>query len=446
MKLALHIGVLCSLVATAAASEIGGDPSALRYWPQWRGPLATGVAPEADPPVEWNESEGKNIRWKIALPGRGHSTPIVWGDRVFVTAAIAFGDAMPPRYSKAPGAHDNAPVTHRQRFVAIAVNRHTGKILWQRTLHEALPHEGHHETASFASSSPATDGDQLYVSFGSYGLYALDFNGVERWHADFGLMQPLHGHGEGSSPALYRETLIVNCDHEGQSFVVAINTRTGKQRWKMPRDEVTSWASPIVIEHAGRPQAIVNGTTRIRGYDLETGAILWECGGLSSNIVASPVYAEGMVFAGSSYEKRSLLALRLDGAQGDVTDSKLVAWTRQHGTPYVPSPLLYGNSLYYLGHYQGVLSRVNASTGKDEPRPFRLPGIQDVYASPVGAANRVYITDRNGTTLVISHAAKVNVLAENQLDDRINASAAIAGRELFLRGERFLYCLAESQP
>lgn len=429
-----------------AASVAVADPAEnvkQANWPQWRGPLGTGVAPDSNPPLEWSDRDGQNIRWKTELPGRGHSTPIVWNDRIFVTAAIPFGEALPPRYSKAPGAHDNVPVTHRHKFVVIALDRQNGRIVWQRTLREALPHEGHHQTGSLASGSAVTDGERVYASFGSYGLYCLDFEGHEQWRADFGLLQPLHGHGEGSSPALYGQTLIINCDHEGQSFVVALDKRTGKERWKVDRKEVTSWASPIVVAESGTSQVIVSGTARMRGYDLETGRVLWECGGLSSNIVASPVYSDGMVFAGSSYEKQALLALRLEGAQGDITGTNRVAWTRSRSTPYVPSPLLYGDSLYYLGHYQGILSRVNARTGKDDPGPFRLAGLSDVYASPVGAADRIYITDRDGTTLVIRHAAKLKVLAENRLDDRVNASASIAGRELFIRGEKYLYCIAD---
>ena len=442
-KLLFRIGATCWLLASTVAFADPGENAVQRNWPQWRGPLGTGVAPQATPPVEWSDRDGQNIRWKTALPGRGHSTPIVWDDRVFITTAIPYGEDLPPRYSQAPGAHDNVPVTRRHRFVVIALDRRDGRILWQRTMREALPHDGHHQTASLASSSAVTDGEHVYASFGSYGLYCLDFDGRQRWHADFWLMQPLHGHGEGSSPALYGDTLVVNCDHEGQSFVAALDKRSGAVRWTIDRNEVTSWASPIVVKQDGVPQVIVSGTNRMRGYDLDTGKLIWECGGLSSNIVASPVYSDGMVFAGSSYEKRSLLALRLDGAKGDITGTNRVAWTRSHGTPYVPSPLLYDDSLYFLGHYQGVLSRVNARTGKDDPGAFRLAGIQDVYASPVGAADRVYITDRDGTTLVLSHAARPKVLAENRLDDRVNASASIAGGELFIRGERYLYCIAE---
>lgn len=414
---------------------------AAQTWPQWRGPLDTGAAPDADPPVDW--SEDKNVRWKLRLPGIGHSTPIVWGDRVFVTAAIPVGEALEPRYSNAPGAHDNVPVTHRHKFVVMAVGRADGKILWQNTVRQGLPHEGGHNTASLASNSPVTDGENVFAFFGSRGLFCLDMDGKVSWKADLGVMHTKHGHGEGSSPVLFGDTLIVNWDHEGQSFVVAFEKQTGKQRWKVKRDEVTSWCSPIIVEHAGKPQVIVPGTHRMRGYDLATGAVIWECGGLSANVVASPVAADGMVFAASSYEIRAMLAVRLDGAKGDITGTDQVVWSRRQRTPYVPSPLLYRGSLYFLRHYQGILTRVHAKTGEERLGPFRLGVIRNVYASPVAAAGRVYITDLDGTTLVISHDDNPSVLARNILDDSFSASAAIVGRELFLRGARKLYCIAE---
>lgn len=256
-------------------------------------------------------------------------------------------------------------------------------------------------------------------------------------------MQTLHGHGEGSSPALHDGTLIVNWDHEGSSFVVALDARTGKERWKVARDEVSSWSTPLVVEHQGRTQVIISATRRIRGYDLATGDVVWECGGLSRNVIASPVAAAGMVFAGSSYEKRAMLAIRLDGARGDITGTDRVVWTRDRDTPYVPSPLLYEDKLCFLRHYQGILSCVNARTGDTLYGPVRLPGIYDVYASPVGAAGRVYITSRDGTTLVLRHGSAPEVLALNRLDDSFSASAAVAGGELFLRGEEYLYRIAD---
>lgn len=438
------IAALCTLVTAAALAEDRGDKAA-ENWPQWRGPLATGVAPHADPPLVWNEAEGTNIRWKTVIPGLGHATPIVWDDRIFLTTAIAFGEALTPRPSTAPGNHDNLPVTHRHKFVALAVSRASGKILWQQTLHQALPTEQGHQTASLASSSPVTDGEHLFVSFGSFGLYCLDLKGKLVWKADFGEHKSLHGHGEGSSPALYQETLIVNWDHEGKSFIVALDKRTGKERWKVDRKEVTSWASPIIIEHDGKPQVIVSGTSRIRGYDLATGKVLWECGGLSTNVVASPVFGQGMVFAGSSYDKRALLAIRLAGAAGDITDSDRIVWRRFRGTPYVPSPLLYEGGLYFLTHYQGILTRVDAESGDDRPGSIRLEGIENVYSSPVAASGRIYVTDLEGTTVVISSGEIPRILARNQLSERISASGAIAGRELYLRGEKHLYCLAEEE-
>ena len=432
---------VCLLLIVTAINYGQVSDEASRYWSQWRGPLSTGVAPYADPPVEWSNS--KNIRWQIPIPGRGHSTPIVWGDYVFITTAVPHGDILEPKYSRALGAHDNLPVTRHHKFMVFALNRHNGKTLWQRTMHRELPCEGGHFTSSFASNSPVTDGEHLFVFFGSHGLYCLDLDGVVQWEKDLGQMQTKHGHGEGSSPVLYDETLIINWDHEGQSFVVAFNKYTGKRLWKAEREEVTSWATPIVVEVKGKPQVIVSGTSRVRGYGLVTGNVIWECDGLSANIVASPVSADGMVYVGSSYDRRALLAIRLDNAQGDITGSSQVVWTRTRGTPYVPSPVLYGEWLYFLRHYQGILSRVKAKTGQEIDGPFRLSGIGNVYASPVAAANRLYITDRTGTTLVISHEQNPRILAKNQLDDSFSASVALVDRALFLRGEKFLYCISE---
>jgi outer membrane protein assembly factor BamB len=410
-------------------------------WPHWRGPLATGVAPHGDPPREWNEN--KNVRWKIPLPGRGHSTPIIWRDRLFLTTAIPVGPSVGPIFDRAPGSHDNAPVTHQQEFVVLAVSRADGKILWQKSLDKRLPHEGGHHTGSMASNSPVTDGELLFAHFGSRGLYCLTLDGDVKWKSDFGEMQSLHGHGEGSSPVLYGDTVVVNWDHEGQSFVIALDKRTGRQIWKVLREEITSWASPIVVEHRSTPQIIISGTNRVRGYDLANGKVIWECGGLSANVVASPVSADGIVYVGSSYDKRALMAIRLEGAVGNITDTKQVLWNRYRGTPYVPSPLLYEDSLYFLTHYQGILTRVHGPTGEDRPGAIRLPGITDIYASPVAAANRVYVTDREGATAVIQHGDIPRILAMNQIDDNVSASAALSGNEMFLRGERFLYCIAE---
>jgi outer membrane protein assembly factor BamB len=432
--------IVCLLLGLVHARSRGVEVET--NWPQWRGPLGTGVGPNAQPPVEWSET--KHVRWKTALPGKGHSSPIVWGEQIFLTTAVPFGESMRPRLPDRPGSHDNLHLTQQHEFVVLAVNRRDGHIVWRQTVHKELPHEAGHVSGSQASASPVTDGEHLFAFFGSRGLYCLDMQGQLLWKRDLGQMHTKHGHGEGSSPALHGDTLVVNWDHEEQSFLVALDKRTGKVRWRVDRPEDTSWATPIVVEHDGRAQVIVPGTHRLRGYELATGKVIWECGGLSSNVVASPVSSNGVVYAGSSYDTRALLAVRLDGAHGDITGTNQVLWTRRRGTPYVPSPLLYGDSLYTLHHYQGMISRVDVKTGTDQGGPFRLGAITDVYASPVGAAGRVYITSRDGVTQVISHGDPApKMLSVNRLNDSFSASMALVGRELFLRGERYLYCIAE---
>ena len=431
---------LAVLVLPACAAEQELDER--RQWAQWRGPLGTGVAPHGNPPVEWSES--RNVRWKISIPGKGLSSPVIWGDRIFLTTAIPVGEIEVPRSTHASGAHDNVRPSRRQEFVVLAVDRRDGGIVWQRTVSTHRPHESTHETGSWASNSPVTDGKRVFASFGSGGLYALDRDGEPLWQSNLGQLDIKHGHGEGSSPALRGDTLVLNWDHEGDSFVVALDKRNGKQRWKVPRDEGTSWSSPLIVEHDSGSQVIVAATNRVRSYGLDDGRLIWECGGLSGNVVASPVAADGYVYVANSYETRSMLAIRLEGARGDITGTDAVVWTRNRDTPYVPSPVLYGESLCFLKHYQALLTCVQAKTGTTLFGPERLPGIRNVYASPAGAAGRLYIVDLDGSALVINHGTELEVLANNRLDDSFSASPAFIGDELYLRGERHLYCIAEA--
>jgi outer membrane protein assembly factor BamB len=436
------LGCLFALPAFAGDAGVRPGAEALRNWPQWRGPLANGVAPLGNPPIHWSETN--NVRWKIPLPGKAHSSPIVFGDSVYVLAAVPVGETQKPVYDDAPGVHDSVPVTHRHQFVALAISRQDGSILWKKVLREEWPHEGGHETGSLASSSPVTDGEQLYVFFGSRGLYCLNLKGDLRWSKDLGRMHTLHAHGEGSSPVLHGDTLIVCWDQEGDSFLYAFDKRTGKQLWKVPRDEKTSWSTPLVVEHEGKPQVIVSATKRVRGYDVATGAQLWECAGLTDNVVSSPVYADGVVIAGNSYYSQAMLAIRLAGAKGDITGTTNVLWKLNRMTPYVSSPLLYHDTLYFLRHNQNILSRLEPLTGKPRDAALRLEGINEfIFASPVGAAGRIYVTGRDGVTVVLRHDRENATLAVNKLEDSFSASPALVGRELYLRGERFLYCIAE---
>lgn len=430
---------LFGFVAIGSAAE---STNLLSDWAQWRGPLAKGVAPLATPPIEWSET--RNRRWKVELPGKGHSSPIVLGNQVFVMSAAPTGEAQPPVHDSAPGVHDSIPVTHRHQYKVTSLSRTDGRVLWNKVLREEWPHEGGHVTGSQASNSPVTEGKRLYAFFGSRGLYALDLNGELLWKADFGKMHTLHAHGEGSSPVIYRDRLIVNWDHEADSFLYAVDAQSGKILWKTPRDEKTTWSTPLIVEVNGKAQVVVSATKRVRGYDLDTGAQIWECAGLTDNVVSSPVEYRGILISGNSYYSQAMLAIRLDGAKGDISGSSQVLWRLGRSTPYVSSPLLYDNRLYFLRHNQNILVRHDPETGKALGEPVRLDGIHDfIFASPVGAAGRIYVVGRDGNTVVLRHDRENAVLAVNHLDDSFSASPAVSGRELFLRGERFLYCLSD---
>ena len=442
MGLFLRIAALCLTVASlCGVGEECATANLASSWSQWRGPLANGSSPHANPPVKWSEKD--NIRWKIPLPGKGHSSPIVLGDHVYVLAAAPVGEAQPPVHDSAPGVHDSVPVTHRHQYMVLAIARKDGRTIWKTVVREEFPHEGGHNTGSPISNSPVTDGQFLYAFFGSRGLYCLDLQGKIIWQKDLGKMQTLHAHGEGSSPVLYKDALIVNWDHEGDSFLHAFNKRTGEQLWKTRRDEITSWSTPLVVEVDGKPQVIVSATKRIRGYDLATGKQIWECAGLTDNVVASPVYTGGILIAGVSYTKQAMLGIRVAGAKGDITSTEHVVWSLNRNTPYVPSLLLYKDTLYVIRHNQNVLARLDPLTGKPRADLLRVEGIRDfIFSSPVAASDRIYITGRDGATAVLRADTENSTLAVNRLDDSFSASPALIENELYLRGESFLYCIA----
>lgn len=436
----LICAVLCMPWGLAEAADRASDPDS--QWHQWRGPQANGVAPHGDPPVQWSESS--NVRWKVEVPGEGSSTPIIWQDRVFLLTAIETDRVV--KDLPAPADQPKRPFgivfpNRVHQFVVLCLDRNTGKTLWQQTANELVPHEGHHPHNDFASASPVTDGKHLYVSFGSRGIYCYSLQGELKWQRDLGDMKTRLSFGEGSSPALHGDTLVIPWDHDGPSFIAALDARTGQTRWAKERDEMSAWATPLVVERNGQAQVITNASNRVRSYDLMTGELLWQCGGQVGNVTPSPVARHDLAYCMSGYSGSALFALPLD-ARGDLTDTDKIAWQHGRGTPYIPSPLLYEDRLYFTQGNEGILKCLDAASGKTVIDATRLPGIAGIYASPVAAAGRVYITSRTGTTLVIRHGDKVEVLATNKLDEEVDASPAIVGKELFLRGKRFLYCLA----
>ncbi|MDX1502590.1 MAG: PQQ-binding-like beta-propeller repeat protein [Thermoanaerobaculia bacterium] len=416
-------------------------PASDSHWQSWRGPLGTGEAPGASPPVTWSETE--NVRFKVPIPGRGHASPIVWGDRIYLLTAVETEEPAAPSEEE-PSWRRNVRAGGPVRFVVLALDRATGSVVWERTAAELVPHEGTHPHATWASASALTDGEHLFAHFGSRGLYAYTLDGEPLWSVDLGDMSTRNGFGEGSSPVVSGDTLVVNWDHEGDSFVVALDKATGEERWRRARDERTSWSTPIVVEVDGRRQVVVSATGRVRGYDLATGETIWETGGMTVNTIPAPVHRDGMVWVTSGFRGSALKAIRLPGARGVLDGGDAIAWSYDRDTPYVPSPVLYGELLYFLKSNSGILTAVRAETGEVVFGPERLPGIENVYASPVAADGRIYVAGREGTTVVLRHGPSLEVLATNELDDGFDASPAIVGDELFLRGRTHLYAIAES--
>ena len=435
-------------------------------WHHWRGPTANGAsAAEANPPTEWSAT--KNVKWKIEVPGKGSSTPIISGNQIILLTAIktertkqaAFPAASNSIFAmqQEPGGRQRGQRGQRRggrrgfgggpaptniyEFVVASYDRSNGKELWKTVVAEQVPHEAGHRDNTFASSSPVTDGKHIYVSFGSRGIHCLDMKGNKVWKKDYGRMETRAKFGEGSSPAVHGDTVVVPWDHEGQSFIVALDAKTGDEKWKKQRDERTTWATPLIVEHEGRTQVITNGH-QVRSYDLANGDLIWECGGQVDNPIPSPVLMGDHVICMTGYKGNSVYAISLD-SKGNVTDSDKVKWHRNDAAPYVPSPVLYKGQLYFLKSNNGILSSVNATTGKATIEQSRLAGIRSVYSSPVAAADRIYLTGRDGSTLVLRHSDKLEVLATNKLGEPVDASPAIVGNELFLRGAKHLFCIAK---
>ena len=416
-------------MATSALADSAGD----KFWPQWRGPLGTGVGPQAEPPLTWSETN--NIKWKLPLPGEGDSTPIVWADRVFVLCAVPVEK----------GSDQDAKPNSTFRFTVICVDRPSGKILWQKVAREAAPHEGHQENNTFASASPVTDGKLVWAFFGSRGLHCYDFEGNLKWQKDFGQMKTKMGFGEGASPALADDKIVINWDHEGEDFITVLDKTTGKELWRQPRDEPTGWSTPLIVEYDGKKQVVVNATGKVRSYDLDTGKELWSCSGQTANAIPSPVSQAGIVYVTSGFRGNVLQAIRL-GKSGDLTGTDAIAWSRNKSTPYVPSPLLTDDYLYLISSIGNMISCFDAKTGQPYYERERLEDIREVYASPVSAGERVYVLGREGVCVVLKKGPKAEVLAVNKLEDaRSDASIALVEKQLFIRTQHSLYCIAQEK-
>lgn len=412
------------------------------HWPAWRGPNANGVAPEsADPPTTWDEKT--NLKWKIDLPGPGSATPAVWGDRVFVLTAVETArEAKPDELPKLDPKFETR-TTRPTKFFAFWVlcyDLATGKELWRTKATEAVPHEGHHETHTYAAGSPAVDAERVYASFGSFGTFAFTHAGKEIWRHDSGRLNTRLGWGEAVTPVVHKGTVLLNLDQEADSKLVALDAATGKPRWETPRDEKSSWNAPLVVEHGKATQVLVNGATRARSHDFTTGKVIWEVGGMTVNPIPSAVAADGVAYFVSGYRGAAAVALPLDSTGDLKTDGK-VNWRYGKGTPYVPSPVLFDGKLFFTAGNTGTLTVLDAKTGKPLLEAEKLPKLTSVYASPLVAAGRLYVVGRDGMTVVLTANDKPEVLATNKLDDTVDASPVAVGKTLLIRGHKHLYAI-----
>jgi outer membrane protein assembly factor BamB len=422
-------------------------------WPRWRGPNEDGMA-LGDAAVTWTTE--RNVRWKTHIPGRGHSSPVIWGDRIFVTTAVPIGEPAPaaePAPAPGPGgfggkkggggAGGGAGPAVEHKFVLMCVDKKSGKVLWERAPRTVKPHEGYHrQYGSHASNSPVTDGKRVWAFFGSRGLYAYDLEGKLLWEKDFDVRMRMRlSFGEGSAPLLAEDILVLKFDQESGSFVVAVDANTGKELWRQAREEQSSWSQPFAVKTGGATQVVVSASNKTRSYDLRTGKLIWEASGLGSNVIPAPVHLNGVVFVMSGHRDPNLQAIRL-GRTGDLTGTDAILWTNQRGNSYSASPVLHDNKLYFVSD-NGMLSCLNAQTGEPYYLQQRL-GAYQFKSSPVGAGGKLYLATEQGDVVVVKMGEKFEVLSVNKMDDQFFvATPAIAGGDLILRSQNTLFCIRE---
>ncbi len=441
-KLSVAVVILSAVAffnsSTSAADAVGN-------WPGWRGPEGSGVSAEKNLPEECSAT--KNVRWKTPIAGKAHSSPIVWGKRVFLTTAVEGpvvpgAKAMKHVIDGKDWLHpDSVGADKKHTFKVISIDRDTGKLLWERTAWEGTPYDDRHRKSSYAAATPATDGKLVYAFFGAEGLYAYDYAGKLAWKSDLGKLGTV-GLGTGTSPVLYENLVIVQCDQEDgpDSFIVALDKKTGKQVWRTPRKVQVSWATPVLVRTAKRAELITSGTEAVIAYDPATGKELWRAKGVESNAIPSPVASRELVVVSAGFPAKIAYAIRLGGT-GDLSAPSNMVWTYAKGTAYVPSPILYGDYLYLMTD-RGLLTCLDARTGEVKYEGGRIPIPATFTASPVAFDNKLLLTSEDGDTFVLAAGPKHAVLHTNSIGEPVYASPAIADGSIYIRGERHLYRIA----
>ncbi|CAN5528927.1 PQQ-binding-like beta-propeller repeat protein [soil metagenome] len=422
-------------------------------WPQFRGPNASGVVEGQAAAVTWDAQKSVNTRWKTAIPGLAHSSPVVWGNKIFVTTAITSAAKDETRFGLYG---DVAPVKDdpKHTWKVYALDKHSGKILWERTAYEGLPKVKRHPKSTHADPTPATDGKHVIALFGSHGLYTYDLNGKLLWKQDLGVLDagwfydPDYQWEYGASPIIYKNMVIVQADIQKNSFIAAYDIKNGKRLWMTPREEIPSWSTPTVYEGKGRAELVTNGTKAIRGYDPVTGKELWRLGPNSEVATPTPIFAHDLIYVTTGYRVIQPIYVIKPGATGDISlkdgkeSSAFIAWSKTRGGPYMPTPVVYGDLLYIVSN-QGVLTTYQAKTG-ERVYQERLGGKGGAFtASPVASDGKIYLSSEDGEIFVVKAGNKYELLATNPVGQVMMATPALSDGLVIVRGVTHLFAFGE---
>ncbi|MCA1618788.1 MAG: PQQ-binding-like beta-propeller repeat protein [Acidobacteria bacterium] len=446
-RLTLSLFSLCLAASSAAAQN----------WPQFRGAGASGVAEGRPAPVKWDATKSSGVVWKTPIPGLSHASPVVWGERVFVVSAVS-SDPKPEARFGLYG--DVEPVKNdpKHAWKVYALDKKTGKVVWERTAYEGIPKVKRHPKSSHAASTPATDGKHLVVLFGSEGLYNYDLNGKLLWKQDLGTLDagwfydPDYQWEYGSSPVIYKNLVIVQADLQKNSFIAAYDIKTGKQVWKTAREgELPGWGTPTVYEGKTRAEIVTNGTKAARGYDPLTGKELWRLSPNSEITTPTPIFAHDLIYITSGYRAPQPIYAIRPGASGDISlkdgkeSGEFIAWSKARGGPYMPTPIIYGDLLYILSN-NGVVTAYGATTG-ERVYQQRLADRGGAFtASPVGSDGKLYLSSEDGEIFVVKAGPKHELLSVNPMGEVLMATPAVSDGMLIVRGINHVFALTDAAP
>jgi outer membrane protein assembly factor BamB len=444
----IHLVFLLSLIIIPATAQKQADRG---HWPSFRGRFALGVADGQNLPDRWDGEKGTAIKWRTRIPGLGHSSPIVWGDQIWVTTAVSSrseASFKPGLYGDGTASDDRS--VHQWKVYCI--DKRSGRVLWAQKAVEGVPIDRRHIKSTYANSTPATDGHYVVAFFGSQGLYCYDMKGRLAWKRDLGRMDvgaydlPEYEWGPASSPIIYKDLVIVQCDQQKGSFLIALNRKNGETVWKTPREELPSWGTPAIYPGKDRVELVTNGSNFIRGYEPETGRELWRLGGSSKITAPTPVFSGELIVIASGRRPEMPIFVVRAGARGDITlkpdetANKYVVWSRQKSGPYMPTPLIYQNHLYILRN-QGILACYELATGEEkyvERIPHQGSGFS---ASPVAADGKIYLPSEDGDIFVVKAGPKFELLGKNGLGQLLMATPAISGGMMFVRTQSDLFAI-----